>query len=66
MCLHGDKSQPERDWVLSGEFCNYLSPFLCACVIFIFTLEKSTSECQLNHEQVVERGDTCIMLSSGK
>lgn len=19
MCIHGDKSQPERDWVLSGE-----------------------------------------------
>lgn len=20
MCIHGDKSQPERDWVLSGEY----------------------------------------------
>lgn len=20
MCIHGDKSQPERDWVLNGEF----------------------------------------------
>lgn len=19
MCIHGDKSQPERDWVLTGE-----------------------------------------------
>ena len=20
MCIHGDKSQPERDWVLNGNF----------------------------------------------
>lgn len=21
MCIHGDKSQPERDWVLNGKLC---------------------------------------------
>ena len=25
ICIHGDKEQRERDWVLSGEICMYMS-----------------------------------------
>lgn len=30
MCIHGDKSQPERDWVLTGKhfFLSFLSSIL--------------------------------------
>lgn len=41
MCIHGDKSQPERDWVLSGTAAAAMSsakmPFymlVCVCVCF--------------------------------
>lgn len=27
MCIHGDKSQPERDWVLNGEFKTKYCPY---------------------------------------
>lgn len=27
MCIHGDKSQPERDWVLNGEFRTEHCPY---------------------------------------
>lgn len=27
MCIHGDKSQPERDWVLNGEFKTKHCPY---------------------------------------
>ena len=41
MCIHGDKSQPERDWVLNGmsEFTVYLfvysavSTIICQVII---------------------------------
>ncbi len=24
LCMHGDKSQPERDWVLNGRWMKYI------------------------------------------
>lgn len=27
MCIHGDKSQPERDWVLNGELRTKYCPY---------------------------------------
>lgn len=32
MCIHGDKSQPERDWVLSGTI-NTLADIHCTTVL---------------------------------
>lgn len=33
MCIHGDKSQPERDWVLSGTHTNTLQTALTYSIV---------------------------------
>ena len=40
MCIHGDKSQPERDWVLTGEWHLH---FLLVCVLVCGWLQTRQS-----------------------
>ena len=50
MCIHGDKSQPEREWVLKGNtFVNYMVFFIFFIVAtfidnFIFILHPLKEE----------------------
>ena len=44
MCVHGDKKQEERDWVI-GEFRSGSSPILVATDVAARGLGKFTASC---------------------
>lgn len=45
MCIHGDKSQPERDWVLNGMLFQVCYFSFCSSIIFVLWYPSNYLAC---------------------